>query len=138
IGDGAILRLGQRASAPPEVIPTGSFALNRALGIGGYPPGRLTEDLAPEAGGETTPTLHAIAEVQSKGGTAAFIDAEHAFDANYARALGVDLDRLLVSQPDCGEQGLDIAEALVESGAVDLIVIDSVAALVPKAEIDGE
>lgn len=138
IGDGAILRLGQRASAPPEVIPTGSFALNRALGIGGYPRGRITEIFGPESSGKTTLTLHAIAEVQSKGGTAAFIDAEHAFDANYARALGVDLDRLLVSQPDCGEQGLDIAEALVESGAVDLIVIDSVAALVPKAEIDGE
>jgi recombination protein RecA len=138
IGEGAVLRLGQQASVPPDVIPSGSLALNRALGIGGYPRGRITEIFGPESSGKTTLTLHAIAEVQARGGTAAFIDAEHAFDATYARSLGVDLDRLLVSQPDCGEQGLDIAEALVESGAVDLIVIDSVAALVPKAEIDGE
>lgn len=138
LGDGAVLRLGQQATVPPDVIPSGSLALNRALGVGGYPRGRITEIFGPESSGKTTLTLHAIAEVQSRGGTAAFIDAEHAFDANYARSLGVDLDRLLVSQPDCGEQGLDIAEALVESGAVDLIVVDSVAALVPKAEIDGE
>lgn len=138
IGEGAILRLGQQATAPPDVVPSGSLALDRALGIGGYPRGRITEVFGPESSGKTTLTLHAIAEVQARGGTAAFIDAEHAFDASYARALGVDLERLLVSQPDCGEQGLDIAVALVESGAVDLIVIDSVAALVPKAEIDGE
>ncbi len=137
-GDGAVMRLGETATAPVATIPTGSEALNRALGIGGYPRGRITEIFGPESSGKTTLTLHAIAEVQKAGGTAAFIDAEHAFDPRYARALGVDLERLLVSQPDCGEQGLDIAESLVESGSVDLVIVDSVAALVPKAEIAGE
>ncbi len=137
-GDGSVLRLGGGAESSLAIIPTGSLALDRALGVGGYPRGRITEIYGPESSGKTTLTLHAIAQVQATGGTAAFIDAEHAFDPRYARALGVDLNRLLVSQPDCGEQGLDIASSLVESGAVDLVVVDSVAALVPKAEIDGE
>ncbi len=136
-GDGSVLRLGQTAETL-AVVPTGSLALNRALGVGGYPRGRITEIFGPESSGKTTLTLHAIASVQAAGGTAAFIDAEHAFDPTYAKSLGVDLNRLLVSQPDCGEQGLDIAASLVESGSVDLLVVDSVAALVPKAEIDGE
>jgi len=137
-GDGAVMSLGAGASAEVDVIPSGSRLLDRALGMGGYPRGRLVEVFGPESSGKTTLTLHAIAAVHARGGSAAFIDAEHAFDMQYAKALGVRLDRLLVAQPDCGEQGLDIAAALVESGNVDLVVVDSVAALVPKAEIDGE
>ncbi len=137
-GEGALMSLGEGPQADIPVITTGSLTLDRALGVGGYPRGRIVEIFGPESSGKTTLALHAIAEVQAGGGTAAFIDAEHAFDARYAKALGVDLARLLVAQPDCGEQGLDIAGALVESGKIDLIVVDSVAALVPKAEIDGE
>ena len=138
-GKGAIMSLGDDAEITPvNVIPTGSLALDEALGIGGYPRGRIVEVYGPESSGKTTLTLHAIAEVQRAGGTAAFIDAEHAFDRAYARDLGVDLERLLVSQPDTGEQALEIAEMLTRSGAVDLIVIDSVAALTPKAEIEGD
>jgi len=137
-GEGALMTLGQGPDREVDVTSTGSLTLDRALGVKGYPRGRIIEIFGPESSGKTTLTLHAIAEVQARGGTAAFIDAEHAFDTRYAEALGVDLKRLLVAQPDCGEQGLDIAGTLVESGAVDLIVIDSVAALVPKAEIDGE
>lgn len=137
-GEGSLLSLGDTEATSVDVIPSGSLALDRALGTGGYPRGRIVEIFGPESSGKTTLTLHAIAAVQARGGTAAFIDAEHAFDVRYAKALGVDLSRLLVAQPDCGEQGLDIAATLVESGAVDLVVVDSVAALVPKAEIDGE
>ncbi|HSC88152.1 MAG TPA: recombinase RecA [Polyangiaceae bacterium] len=137
-GEGALMSLGSGPERGVDVIPTGSLALDRALGTGGYPRGRIVEIFGPESSGKTTLTLHAIAEVQAAGGTAAFIDAEHAFDARYAQALGVDLGRLLVAQPDCGEQGLDIAGTLVESGAIDLVVVDSVAALVPRAEIEGE
>jgi len=137
-GDGAVMSLGKAPPPEVDVIPSGSRLLDRALGIGGYPRGRLIEVFGPESSGKTTLTLHAIAAVHARGGSAAFIDAEHAFDMQYAKALGVRLERLLVAQPDCGEQGLDIAAALVESGNVDLVVVDSVAALVPKAEIDGE
>lgn len=137
-GEGALMSLGSGPQADIEVTSTGSLTLDRALGTGGYPRGRIVEIFGPESSGKTTLALHAIAEVQARGGAAAFIDAEHAFDAKYAKSLGVDLKRLLVAQPDCGEQGLDIAGSLVESGAIDLLVIDSVAALVPKAEIDGE
>ena len=138
-GKGAIMPLGQTDAAEVHaVIPTGSLALDGALGVGGYPRGRIVEIYGPEASGKTTLTLHAIAEVQRAGGVAAFIDAEHALDTGYAKALGVDLAQLLISQPDTGEQALEIADALVRSGAVDLIVVDSVAALVPKAELDGE
>ncbi len=132
------MSLGDGPGQSVEVIPSGSLKLDRALGTGGYPKGRIVEIFGPESSGKTTLTLHAIAEVQARGGTAAFIDAEHAFDARYAQALGVDLQRLLVAQPDCGEQGLDITGTLVESGAIDLVVVDSVAALVPRAEIEGE
>ena len=137
-GHGAIMRLGERASEPVSVIPTGSLAIDEALGVGGFPRGRIVEIFGPESSGKTTLTLHAIAETQAQGGVAAFIDAEHAFDLRYARGIGIDLKKLLVSQPDCGEQALEIAEALTRSAAVDLIVIDSVAALVPKAEIEGD
>jgi len=137
-GSGVIMRLGDQTAAEVDVIPTGSLALDRALGIGGYPRGRVVEIYGPEASGKTTLTLHAIAEVQRLGGTAAFIDAEHALDVNYASKLGVVVDDLLVSQPDCGEQALEVTEALVRSGAVDLVVIDSVAALTPRAEIEGD
>lgn len=137
-GEGALMSLADGPQASIDVTSTGSLTLDRALGTGGYPRGRIVEIFGPESSGKTTLTLHAIAEVQARGGTAAFIDAEHAFDIRYAQALGVNPAKLLVAQPDCGEQGLDIAGALVESGAVDLVVIDSVAALVPKAEIDGE
>ncbi len=137
-GQGAIMRLGERASEPVAVIPSGSLALDEALGVGGFPRGRIVEIFGPESSGKTTLTLHAIAETQAEGGIAAFIDAEHAFDLRYARGIGIDLKKLLVSQPDCGEQALEIAEALTRSAAVDLIVIDSVAALVPKAEIEGD
>lgn len=137
-GQGAIMRLGERAVEPVAVIPTGCLAIDEALGVGGFPRGRIVEIFGPESSGKTTLTLHAIAETQAAGGVAAFIDAEHAFDLRYARGIGIDLKKLLVSQPDCGEQALEIAEALTRSGAVDLIVIDSVAALVPKAEIEGD
>src|SRR5689334_16163403 len=137
-GKGSVMRLGERAAAPIEIIPTGSIALDVALGIGGYPRGRIIEIYGPESSGKTTVALHAIASAQAAGGIAAFIDAEHALDADYARALGVDTDSLLVSQPDTGEQALEIADMLVRSGALDIIVIDSVAALVPRAEIEGE
>ncbi|MCB2198886.1 recombinase RecA [bacterium] len=138
-GKGSIMRLGEEgAKVKAEVIPTGSIALDLALGIGGIPRARVTEIYGPEASGKTTLTLHLIAEAQKLGGYAAFIDAEHALDPNYARALGVDIENLLISQPDTGEQALEIAETLVRSGALDIIVIDSVAALVPRAEIEGE
>jgi recombination protein RecA len=137
-GKGSVMRLGERAATPIEVIPTGSIALDVALGIGGLPRGRVVEIYGPESSGKTTVALHAVANAQAAGGVAAFIDAEHALDPEYARALGVDTDALLVSQPDTGEQALEIADMLVRSGALDVIVIDSVAALVPRAEIEGE
>jgi recombination protein RecA len=138
-GKGAIMRLGEEHEpAPVAVVPTGSLGLDLALGVGGLPRGRVVEIFGPESSGKTTLALHAIAEVQRQGGVAAFVDAEHALDVGYARKLGVNLADLLVSQPDTGEQALEIAEQLVRSGAVDLIVVDSVAALVPKAEIEGE
>lgn len=137
-GKGSVMKLGEEAERKIDTIPSGSLALDAALGIGGYPRGRVVEIYGPESSGKTTVALHAIAETQKKGGQAAFIDAEHALDPNYARALGVDTDELLLSQPDTGEQALEIAEALVRSGAIDMIVIDSVAALVPSAEIEGE
>jgi len=137
-GKGSIMRLGDEAHAPIDVIPTGSIALDIALGIGGLPRGRIVEIYGPESSGKTTVALHAVANAQRAGGIAAFIDAEHALDPDYARRLGVKTDDLLVSQPDTGEQALEIADMLVRSGALDIIVIDSVAALVPKAEIEGE
>jgi recombination protein RecA len=137
-GKGTVMRLGSDERAPVAVIPTGSIALDVALGIGGLPRGRIVEIYGPESSGKTTLTLHAIANAQRGGGIAAFIDAEHALDPEYAKKLGVDIDALLVSQPDTGEQALEIADMLVRSGSIDLIVIDSVAALVPKAEIEGE
>jgi recombination protein RecA len=138
-GKGSVMRMGENAEpAPVEVIPTGSVGLDLALGVGGYPKGRLVEIYGPEASGKTTLALQAIAQCQAQGGTAAFIDAEHALDTRYARALGVNIDELLIAQPDTGEQGLEICDELVRSGAVDLVVIDSVAALVPRAEIEGE
>lgn len=137
-GDGAIMRLGEVPRRDVSVIPTGSLALDIALGVGGIPRGRITEIFGPEASGKTTLAQHIIAEAQKLGGTAAFIDVEHALDPNYARKCGVDVDNLLVAQPDTGEQALEITEALVRSGAVDVVVIDSVAALVPRAEIEGE
>ena len=132
------MRLGDKPEQNVEVIPTGSLALDLALGIGGLPKGRIVEIYGPESSGKTTLALHVVANAQKNGGVAAFIDAEHALDPVYAKALGVDIDSLLVSQPDTGEQGLDIAEALVRSGAIDIVVIDSVAALTPRAEIEGE
>src|SRR5690349_19854438 len=137
-GKGSVMRLGEEARQPIAVIPTGSIALDVALGIGGLPRGRVVEIYGPESSGKTTVALHAIANAQANGGLAAFIDAEHALDPEYARKLGVDTDALLVSQPDTGEQALEIADMLVRSGALDIIVIDSVAALVPRAEIEGE
>lgn len=137
-GKGSVMRLGSDERAPIEVIPTGSIALDAALGIGGLPRGRIVEIYGPESSGKTTLTLHAIANAQRNGGIAAFIDAEHALDPEYARKLGVDIDQLLVSQPDTGEQALEIADMLIRSGAIDLVVIDSVAALVPEAEIKGD
>jgi recombination protein RecA len=137
-GKGSVMRLGSDERAPVEVIPTGSIALDVALGVGGLPRGRIIEIYGPESSGKTTLTLHAIANTQRAGGIAAFIDAEHALDPGYAQKLGVDIDQLLVSQPDTGEQALEIADMLIRSGAIDLVVIDSVAALVPKAEIEGE
>jgi len=137
-GKGSIMRLGDQEAIKIEVIPSGCLSLDIALGIGGFPKGRIVEIYGPESSGKTTVALHAIAEAQKRNGIAAFIDAEHALDPNYAKNLGVDVENLIVSQPDTGEQALEIAEALVRSGAVDIIVIDSVAALVPKAEIEGE
>jgi recombination protein RecA len=137
-GKGSVMRLGERPYVPIEVIPTGSIALDIALGIGGLPRGRIVEIYGPESSGKTTVALHAVANAQAAGGVAAFIDAEHALDPEYARALGVDTDALLVSQPDTGEQALEIMDMLIRSGALDVIVVDSVAALVPRAEIEGE
>nr|WP_166139322.1 recombinase RecA [Nocardioides ochotonae] len=137
-GKGSVMRLGDETRAPLEVIPTGSIALDVALGLGGLPRGRVVEIYGPESSGKTTVALHAVASAQAAGGIVAFIDAEHALDPDYAKALGVDTDALLVSQPDSGEQALEIADMLVRSGALSLIVIDSVAALVPRAEIEGE
>lgn len=137
-GKGSIMRLGDRAEEKIDVIPTGSIALNHALGVGGYPRGRIIEIFGPESSGKTTLTIHAIAEAQKAGGVAAFIDAEHAFDPTYAAKLGVNLQELWISQPDNGEQALAIADQLISSSAVDLVVIDSVAALTPKAEIEGD
>ncbi len=138
-GKGSIMRLGTKdVLVPVSVVPTGSLSLDAALGVGGLPRGRVIEIYGPESGGKTTLALHAIAEAQKMGGMAAFIDAEHALDPNYARKLGVDVDNLLVSQPDHGEQALEIAETLIRSGGVDMVVVDSVAALVPKAEIEGD
>ncbi|MCU0298550.1 MAG: recombinase RecA, partial [Candidatus Nanopelagicales bacterium] len=137
-GKGSVMRLGDEGRAPIEVIPTGSITLDLALGIGGLPRGRVVEIYGPESSGKTTVALHAIASAQKAGGIAAFIDAEHALDPEYAAKLGVDIDALLVSQPDTGEQALEIADMLVRSSAIDIIVIDSVAALVPRAEIEGE
>ncbi|MCD4557020.1 recombinase RecA [Schaalia sp. lx-100] len=137
-GKGSVMRLGEETRPPVQVIPTGSLALDIALGVGGLPRGRVIEIYGPESSGKTTVALHAVASAQKAGGNAAFIDAEHALDPVYARALGVDTDALLVSQPDTGEQALEIADMLIRSGGIDIIVIDSVAALVPKAEIEGE
>ncbi|HLU23332.1 recombinase RecA [Lederbergia graminis] len=137
-GKGSIMKLGEQTDRKISTVPSGSLALDIALGVGGYPRGRVIEIYGPESSGKTTVALHAIAEVQAKGGQAAFIDAEHALDPVYAQKLGVNIDELLLSQPDTGEQALEIAEALVRSGAIEIIVIDSVAALVPKAEIEGE
>ncbi|MER2105643.1 MAG: recombinase RecA [Solibacillus sp.] len=137
-GKGSVMKLGEQTDRKMETSSSGSLALDVALGVGGYPRGRIVEIYGPESSGKTTVTLHAIAEIQANGGTAAFIDAEHALDPVYAQKLGVNIDELLLSQPDTGEQALEIAEALVRSGAIDIIVIDSVAALVPKAEIEGE
>jgi recombination protein RecA len=137
-GKGSVMRLGDQGRAPIEVIPTGSIALDVALGIGGLPRGRIVEIYGPESSGKTSLALHAVANAQRGGGIAAFIDAEHALDPEYAKALGVDTDALLVSQPDTGEQALEIADMLIRSGALDILVIDSVAALVPRAEIEGE
>ena len=137
-GKGSIMKLGDDNFEDVDVIPTGSVGLNAALGVGGYPRGRIIEIYGPESSGKTTLAIHAIAEAQKMGGIAAIIDAEHAFDRFYAQKLGVDIDNLLISQPDCGEQALEIAEQLIRSSAIDIIVIDSVAALTPKAEIEGE
>lgn len=137
-GKGSLMRLGEAANQKVQVMSSGSLALDIALGAGGYPKGRIVEIYGPESSGKTTVALHAVASVQKDGGIAAYIDAENALDPEYAKALGVNIDELLLSQPDYGEQGLQIAERLIQSGAVDLVVIDSVAALVPKAEIDGE
>ena len=137
-GKGTIMKLGDQPQWDVQVIPSGSIALDHALGIGGYPRGRIIEIYGPESSGKTTLAIHAIAEAQKLGGIAAMIDAEHAFDRSYAKALGVDLETLLISQPDNGEQALEIADNLIRSGAIDIIVIDSVAALTPKAEIEGE
>ena len=137
-GKGSIMKLGEKVYEDMEVIPTGSLTLDIALGVGGYPKGRIIEIYGPESSGKTTLALHAIAEAQKQGGYAAFIDAEHALDPKYAKALGVDIDNLILSQPDTGEQALEIVEQLVRSNAISIIVIDSVAALVPKVEIDGD
>lgn len=137
-GEGAVMKLGERSAVDVDAISSGSLMLDYALGIGGYPKGRIVEIFGPESSGKTTFALHAIAEIQARGGRAAFIDAEHAIDPTYAKKLGVNVDELILSQPDSGEQAMEIAEMLVKSGAIDLIVVDSVAALVPQAELDGE
>lgn len=137
-GKGSVMKLGDKVDMNVEVIPSGSISLDMALGVGGYPKGRIIEIYGPESSGKTTFALHAIAEAQKEGGIAAFIDAEHALDPKYAKALGVDIDNLIVSQPDTGEQALEIAEHLIRSGAISIVVVDSVAALVPKVEIDGD
>ncbi len=137
-GKGSVMKLGQRKAVDVEALSTGSLGLDIALGIGGFPKGRIIEVFGPESSGKTTLTLHAIAEAQKRGGTCAFIDAEHALDPAYAKKLGVNIDELIISQPDTGEQALEIADTLVRSGAIDLVVVDSVAALVPRAEIEGE
>ena len=137
-GKGTVMRLGQNSNVVVEAIPTGSLSLDLALGIGGVPKGRIIEVYGPESSGKTTLALHIVAEAQKRGGEVAFIDAEHALDPSYARALGVDIDSMLISQPDTGEQGLEICEALVRSGAIDVVVVDSVAALTPRAEIEGD
>lgn len=137
-GKGSIMRLGENSNIVVEAIPTGSLSLDIALGIGGVPKGRIIEIYGPESSGKTTLALHIVAEAQKRGGEVAFIDAEHAMDPTYARALGVDIDSMLISQPDTGEQGLEICEALVRSGAIDVVVVDSVAALTPRAEIEGD
>ncbi|MCA8907123.1 MAG: recombinase RecA, partial [Rhodospirillaceae bacterium] len=137
-GKGSIMRLGERKEMEAEVYSTGSLGLDIALGIGGLPRGRVVEIFGPESSGKTTLALHAVAEAQKAGGTCAFVDAEHALDPGYAKKLGVDIDQLLISQPDAGEQALEIADTLVRSGAIDVVVVDSVAALVPRAELEGE
>ncbi len=137
-GKGSLMKMGNKIETEISTVPSGSVSLDIALGVGGYPRGRIIEIYGPESSGKTTVALHAIAEAQKKGGVAAFIDAEHALDPKYARAIGVNVDELLLSQPDTGEQGLEIADALISSGAIDILVIDSVAALVPRAEIEGE
>lgn len=137
-GKGAIMRMGEKVDTQISTIPTGSLALDAAIGVGGYPRGRIIEVYGPESSGKTTVALHAVAEVQKRGGTAAYIDAENAMDPAYAEALGVDIDSLILSQPNTGEEGLQIADTLIASGAIDILVVDSVAALVPRAEIDGE
>ncbi|WP_373797183.1 recombinase RecA [Jeotgalibaca porci] len=137
-GKGSVMKMGDKIETEISTVPSGSVSLDIALGVGGYPRGRIIEIYGPESSGKTTVALHAIAEAQKKGGVAAFIDAEHALDPKYARAIGVNVDELLLSQPDTGEQGLEIADALISSGAIDILVIDSVAALVPRAEIEGE
>lgn len=137
-GKGSIMRLGENAQTQISTVPSGSLKLDIALGVGGYPKGRIVEIYGPESSGKTTLALHAVAEIQKAGGTAAYIDAENALDSKYAENLGVKIDDLLLSQPDTGEQGLEIADALVSSGAIDILVVDSVAALVPRAEIEGE
>ena len=137
-GKGSIMKMGDAQVEPVEVIPTGSIALNAALGVGGYPRGRIIEIYGPESSGKTTLAIHAMAEAQKNGGIAAFIDAEHAFDRFYAEKLGVDVDNLLISQPDCGEQALEIADQLIRSSAIDILIVDSVAALTPKSEIEGD
>ncbi|PVW15072.1 recombinase RecA [Marixanthomonas spongiae] len=137
-GKGTVMKMGDAAVQEVDVIPTGSLGLDVALGVGGYPRGRVIEIYGPESSGKTTLTLHAIAEAQKKGGIAAFIDAEHAFDRTYAEKLGIDIENLIISQPDNGEQALEIADNLIRSGAIDIIVVDSVAALTPKSEIEGE
>ena len=137
-GKGAVMRMGEKADTKISTVPTGSLALDAALGVGGYPRGRIIEIYGPESSGKTTVALQAVAEVQKRGGTAAYIDAENAMDPDYAKALGVNIDDLILSQPNTGEEGLSIADTLISSGAVDILVVDSVAALVPRAEIDGE
>lgn len=137
-GKGAVMRMGEKADTQISTVPTGSLALDAAIGVGGYPRGRIIEVYGPESSGKTTVALHAVAEVQKRGGTAAYIDAENAMDPAYAEALGVDIDSLILSQPNTGEEGLQIADTLISSGAVDIVVVDSVAALVPRAEIEGE
>ncbi|MGQ5709306.1 recombinase RecA [Lactobacillus sp. PSON] len=137
-GKGAVMRMGEKADTQISTVPTGSLALDAAIGVGGYPRGRIVEIYGPESSGKTTVALHAVAEVQKRGGTAAYIDAENAMDPAYAEALGVDIDSLILSQPNTGEEGLEIADTLISSGAIDIVVVDSVAALVPRAEIEGD